>query len=302
MMMFDPRDWEIETEIETGSDDFIFGNYVDWESFRNEHEEELLEYFDINLPWDEILTLKDYIDFASQDVFLKNNLFQKYLEDDLLIENADSLSKGVPIKFIERNNAVSDELISGIFDYYGVPSGTEYEYELPEYLRYWQDFDFDYADYRKYPVKVEKYEETIGYIFQNISSVEDELIKKSLILSSLIITESMFKSVIVDKIPQENMISKFAQEILDLEISKTLRGNIENLNKLFNRLYGVKAPEQKWISLRNSLAHDIEESSIVNGEIVYLNLKRDEKEKYSILKLKKDLIDFCEALKDIIST
>ena len=24
-MIFDPRDWDIETEVETGNDDFVFG-------------------------------------------------------------------------------------------------------------------------------------------------------------------------------------------------------------------------------------------------------------------------------------
>ena len=56
-MLFDPRDWEIETEIEVGNDDFIFGNYVDWNRFRHEKEDELLDFFGVELPWDKTLTL-----------------------------------------------------------------------------------------------------------------------------------------------------------------------------------------------------------------------------------------------------
>lgn len=298
-MIFDPRDWDIETEVETGNDDFVFGNYVEWDRFRDENEEELLDYLGVDLPWGKSLTLHEYIDFISQDIFQKTNLIQEYIEDKLLMENTSELLYDISIKFIERNNEVSDNLISNIFDYYGVPSGMEYEYELPEYLRYWQDdfSDFDYDNYKKYPIKVEKYEHTINCIFNDIDSATEQLIKKSLVLSSLIITESMFKSVIVEKIPKDNEISEFGKEIIQSEINNILRGNNEGSNKLYKK----KAPSQNWINLRNSLAHDIESSSIIKDEIKYLNLKTDMEEKYLISSLKQNLIKFCKDLKDIIS-
>ena len=303
IMIFNPRDWDIETEVETGNDDFVFGNYVEWDRFRDENEEELLDYLGVDLPWGKSLTLHEYIDFISQDIFQKTNLIQEYIEDKLLMENTSELLYDISIKFIERNNEVSDNLISNIFDYYGVPSGMEYEYELPEYLRYWQDdfSDFDYDNYKKYPIKVEKYEHTINCIFNDIDSATEQLIKKSLVLSSLIITESMFKSVIVEKIPKDNEISEFGKEIIQSEINKILQGNNEGKNKLFKKLYKENAPSQNWINLRNSLAHDIESSSIIKDEIKYLNLKTDKEEKYLISSLKQNLIKFCKDLKDIIS-
>ena len=303
IMIFNPRDWDIETEVETGNDDFVFGNYVEWDRFRDENEEELLDYLGVDLPWGKSLTLHEYIDFISQDIFQKTNLIQEYIEDKLLMENTSELLYGISIKFIERNSEVSDNLISNIFDYYGVPSRTEYEYELPEYLRYWQDdfSDFDYDNYKKYPIKVENYEHTINCIFNDIDSATEQLIKKSLVLSSLIITESMFKSVIVEKIPKDNEISEFEKKIKQSEINNILRGNNKGKNKLFNKLYKKKAPSQNWINLRNSLAHDIESSSIIKDEIKYLNLKTDKEDKYLISSLKQDLIKFCKDLKDIIS-
>lgn len=71
-MVFDARDWDIEPEVEMGNDDFIYGNYVEWDKFRNEYEEELLDDFGVKLPWDESLTLQEYIGFISQDIFQKN--------------------------------------------------------------------------------------------------------------------------------------------------------------------------------------------------------------------------------------
>lgn len=301
-MLFDPRDWEIETEIEVGNDDFIFGNYVDWNRFRHENEDELLDFFGVELPWDKTLTLYEYIEFVSQDVFQNSDICKNFLKDGFLIEEKSEILSDILIKFISRTSEVSDDIISNIFDYYGVPSGIDYEYELPEHLRYWQkDFsEFDYGYYRKYPIKVEEYEETINDIFDKIASNADVLTKKSLVLSSLIITESMFKSVLVEKIPQDNEVSEFDKEILQAEVDRILRGNNEGKNKLFKKLYNNKAPSQNWIDLRNSLAHDIESPSICGNEITYLNLKTDIEEKYSVSDLKEHLIEFCNNLKNII--
>ncbi len=53
MMIFDPKDWGINPDVEVGNDGFAYGNYVDWDSFRRENEEELLDYFGVDLPWGE---------------------------------------------------------------------------------------------------------------------------------------------------------------------------------------------------------------------------------------------------------
>lgn len=301
-MKFNPREWDIEPEIEYGSDDYIFGNYVDWNRFRYENEEALLESFGVELPWGKNLTFYEFISFISQDIFQNTNIFREYLEDKLLIDGTNELLYNTIIKFIERDDEISESLVSSILDYYEVPSGTSYENELPEHLRYWQPdlLDFEYNNYKKYPVKVDNYECTIQEIFNDIDLAKKELTKKALVLASLTITESMFKSIIVDKIPQDNGVSEFGKEIIQTEINKILRGNIKGKNKLFKKLYKTNPPIQKWIDLRNSLAHDIENSSIIENEIIYLNLKNDEKDKYLISDLKEDLIRYWNELKDII--
>lgn len=121
--------------------------------------------------------------------------------------------------------------------------------------------------------------------------------KKSLILSSLIISESLLKSVIVEKIPTEMGISEFSQNILSSEIDKQLRGNVESKNGLFKKLYKQKAPKQPWTYLRNALAHDIESSSVNDKELVYTNLKE---ESYLIDKLFEELMNFYHELQLII--
>lgn len=303
MMIFDPKDWGINPDVEVGNDGFAYGNYVDWDSFRRENEEELLDYFGVDLPWGNSLSFQEYIDVISQDIFQKTDLSQKYLVDNVLIKEASEWLYYVSIEFISRKSEVSDDLVSAIFDYYGVPSGTQYEYDLPEHLRYWQDdlSEFEYDNYKKYPIEVEEYEDKINDIFNKIDVLTDETVKLSLILSSLIITESMYKSLIVNKIPQENHISEFSKDILQNEVNKMLRGNNDVRNKLFKKLYHEKAPRQNWTDLRNSLAHDIAKSEIKEDIILYLNLKTGGKREYSISKLKLDLLEFSKTLKMIVS-
>ena len=155
--------------------------------------------------------------------------------------------------------------------------------------------------YINYPIEVNLFDEKINYIFSRIEATSDELTKKSLLLAAFSITESMFKSVIVNKIPKENNISDFSKKILALEIDKKLRGKIEVKNKLFKELYNTSAPQQNWINLRNSLAHDIESSSIRNEQITYLNLKTKNEETCLLSELKNSLMDFFDNIKNILA-
>ncbi|MBF2528412.1 hypothetical protein IA627_09205 [Listeria seeligeri] len=301
MKMFNYDDFDIETEIDTGNDDFVYGNYVDWDSFRIENEEDLLEYFNVFLPWGKELTILEYADFIHQEIFsinpsLLDNLVQ------LPILRQGNYTSEISIQFPERNDPNSNSIISEIFDSYGVPSDVEYEFELPDNLQYWHSMleDSEYEYYKNYPVKFITYKETIHDIQLKVNTTNDELTKKSLILSALIISESLLKSTIVEKIPKENGISEFSQNILDSEIDRQLRGNVEIRNNLFKKLYKQKTPKQPWTHLRNSLAHDIESSGINNQEVMYINLKEEEEESYSIDKLFEELMNFYHELQLII--
>ncbi|MCH5002081.1 hypothetical protein JI510_01615 [Listeria monocytogenes] len=307
MKMFNHNDFDIEPEIETGNDDFIYGNYVDWDRFRYENEDNLLEYFDVSLPWGEELTILEYANFLNQDVFGNNpSLLDKWNLTQLPISKQGKDTSEISIRFPERNDINSGSIISGIFDCHGVPSDVKYEFELPEHLQYWHNIledeynEYEYEYYKNYPVKFITYEETINDIQLKIKDTNDELTKKSLILSSLIISESLLKSVIVEKIPTETGISEFSQNILSSEIDKQLRGNVESKNGLFKRLYKQKAPKQPWTHLRNALAHDIESSSVNDKEIVYTNLKEEKEESYLIDKLFEGLMNFYHELQLII--
>ncbi len=305
MKKFNLEDWDIEPELDINRDDFIYGNYVDWNRFRIENEENLLDYFEIYLPWSKKLSVSEYIEFISQDFFKNTNLFDKYKFNELLICKQGSKLSDLQIQFVNREGIDSKSLVSDIFDYYGVPTGVDYEQELPEELQYWSNqlegdyLDNEYEYYKSYPIEIVDYTDTISEIELKINNCSDELVIKSLILSSIIISESLIKSIIANKLPKEKDLSDFSKKIIEKAINDKLR-KFEGRNELFKDVFGVKSPKQDWINLRNSLAHDIESSKLTEGKITYVTSKGNE-DFYEIEKLFKNLSQFSEDLQAIIS-
>lgn len=305
MKKFNLEDWDIEPELDINRDDFIYGNYVDWNRFRIENEENLLDYFEIYLPWSKKLSVSEYIEFISQDFFKNTNLLDKYEFNELLICKQGSKLSDLQIQFVNREGIDSKSLVSDIFDYYGVPIGVDYEQELPEELQYWSNqlegdyLDNEYEYYKSYPIEIVDYTDTISEIELKINNCSDELVIKSLILSSLIISESLIKSIIANKLPKEKDLSDFSKKIIEKAINDKLR-KFEGRNELFKDVFGVKSPKQDWINLRNSLAHDIESSKLTEGKITYVTSKGNE-DFYEIEKLFKNLSQFSEDLQAIIS-
>lgn len=300
MSKFNHMDWDIQPEVEIGNDDFIYGNYFDWDTFRIDEEENLLSSFDVRIPWNKKITLKEYSEFITQEVFENTSIISDYNLDYLQIVTQGTWLSEIEIQFPTRTDSNFDEMISAIFDYYEVPSGTAYEYALPEELQYWNSaLENEYEYYKKYPLTFSTYEQTLSDIQTKIHDTSDELTKKALVLSSVIITESLFKSVIVEKIPKETEVTQFSRDFLSNEIDRILRGSMDNKKKLFKKLFKQNAPKQEWTDLRNSLAHDIESSSLLGNEITY----KDQKDKECKMKLD-DLFRqqniFYKALQEII--
>lgn len=302
MNKFNHKDWDIQPEVEIGNDDFIYGNYIDWDTFRVDEEENLLLSFNVQIPWSKKITIKEYSDFITQEVFENTSIISDCNLDNLQIVTQGTHLSEIEIQFPNRTDSSSDEIISAIFDYYEVPSGTDYEYALPEDLQYWNStLENEYEYYKKYPLTFSTYQQTLSDIQTKIHDTSDELTKKALVLSSVIITESLFKSVIVEKIPEETKITPFSKDLLSQEINRILRSSVEDKNKLFKKLFKQNAPKQGWTDLRNSLAHDIESSTFLNDEITYKNNKAIEY-KMKLDDLFQQQINFYKELQKIIDT
>ncbi|WP_282799056.1 hypothetical protein [Lactococcus lactis] len=311
MKKFNHGDIEIETELEVSRDEFIHGNIVDWDRVRKFQEEEILESLDIYFPWGEEIDLEDYIRFINQQIFQEfPNLLtdcessnEKPFEDMPFTSEANSIYE-ILILFPERDDYGIDRIISEIFDICEVPSGTAYEDSLPADLQYWSSEE-DYDEFELFKKSVFSLEEQLGMlesIYNKINENDDMLIKKSLILSSMSISENALKVMIVTKIPSINNIDPFNEKILNDSINQKLRGSINGLKDLFKLLYNVTtAPETPWINLRNSLAHEIENSDIIGDRITYKDLKSKLNKEYSIEKLFQELFHFNNELSDVIN-
>lgn len=138
--------------------------------------------------------------------------------DELVISGSPKVISDIKVAFLKRKDPVARELVATIFDYYEVPSGIDYEYDLPKNLQYWnqqmeEDYENEYITYAKYPINFEKFVSKIKNIEAKIKLSNDELTKKSLILSSCIISESLLKSAIVSGIPEEKGLVIFEKRI-----------------------------------------------------------------------------------------
>ena len=304
MSKFDYRDFDLTDYIRIeegsrGNEGMIYGNYLDWNEFRNCNEEELLAHFDVILPWGEELELFEYFEIIKQEVFEQTTIINDFRINDLEILNDSAKLSDIEVQFPEYNG----EVVSKIFDYYEVPSRTDYEYDLPEELQYWHSMlEDDYQYYRRYPLEFDDYNLTLEEIRTKIQDTQDELTKKSLLLSSFIVSESLLKSMIVRMTPAESQISEFNSKLLDDTINKKLCGTVSERNQLFKSLFNRKAPDQDWTALRNSLAHDIEESRLENDEITYTNMKTGAKDTKSIENIFIKLKMFSSELEEILNS
>lgn len=164
--------------METGHDDFIYGNYVDWDTFRDQEEENLLAYFDVLLPWGKELTISEYLNFVSQEVFIfAPHIIEAFNILELPISKTDTNLSEIRIQFPDKKSIEYDFIISEIFDVYEVPSRTAFEHDLPENLQYWTSMigdglnEYDY--YKRFPFEFSTYIGTLSNIRSKINNISD---------------------------------------------------------------------------------------------------------------------------------
>lgn len=286
------------------SDDFVYGSYVGRDRFREDNRDQLLAAAGAYLPFGEEICIDAFVEFIRQDVFLTDNMLKHKVIGKLKIingfegESADELK----FKFIREDDELADDIINAFLDDYWVPSGTQYEEDLQEELKYLSYLNDDlYEIYREYPIKLVDYEKNIRNIYELVESESNVLVKKSLILASLIFTESMHKSVILNKFLNEKLIASMSKEAVDKKANEILRSNIRGRTYWFKKLYKKNIPNQYWNNLRNFLAHSIDDVNITEDQIYYINPKNDSLEEIDIWKLRDDLLNFGDEIINIIS-
>ena len=301
MKKFNHEEFDIEPEIETGNEGQAYGNYVNWDEFRTTQEEEILEYFDIYLPWDEKICLEDYMRFLNQPLIEEfPELLTEDCFDTLEYNDESKVINNISILFPTKRYSVINE----IFDLCGVPSGTDYEENLPEDLQYWPailayDISDDYQYFLNSSFSLENHRDMLEEIKDKIYKTDDELIKKSLLLTTMIFSEILLKSLISKKLPDTEEIDSINKKILNKAINKKLRGSIDDLRGFFKEVYGKTAPTLKWTLLRNSLTHEFNNCTIQGKTVSYKN-QLDQIENYNLEVLFQEQEIFNSTLAEII--
>ena len=265
MNKFNRNDWDIDMHNEEGHDGFIYGKYIEWDEFREIHKDELLVAIGIDLG--EVSNLEELSSFMFQE---------DYENFTLDIEESGS-------KICYSDN----EVITALFNFYGVPSGTEYTYDSHDSYRC--SFE-EYQYYASNPEYYKKYKQSMEKIAEKIEESSDDMTKKALLLASFVTTEEVYKIVLTRKVESISPVIESLKYVI-VEKLNTRNGR----DNLYKAVFELNAPKQDWIELRNELAHSIATPTIENKDIIYRNRKKVEK-KYSITSLVQMQLNFCEKL------
>lgn len=133
----------------------------------------------------------------------------------------------------------------------------------------------------KYFTEKMAYKENINHIFETYDQFEDELVKKSLLLSAFSIAESFLTNYLKEEMGMNNKEDKvldFKQRHGVIRIEELLT-NYKERRSLYKSLYSSKLhfPKDKEQGLRNSLAHDITTAKI-NGNIISFPFNNKDKD------------------------
>lgn len=282
MKKFNYLDYDIHTEVQIGNDDIIYGNYVDWNDFREGHIDELIRGLEIEIPWGKQITKTEFNEFLSLE-YIKYGITISEYKLNKLCFNEKKL-----IHFPKKEELDYNKFINEIFDYLGVPSGIDYEAELPDDLKYWSQDNYQYEeDYHLYKLSSRSYEQIINDLQSGFQKEYDPLIRKSIILAAMVSAETLLRSTVVKSLPNDKDLNNIIKKIYNKEILNRLKSTYK-LKKLYKDIYRNNAPKMPWLSLRNSLAHNIEGPEIVDDVIYY----EEKTHKYLLDELFADLLDF----------
>lgn len=311
---FNVQDWLDSLEdfkgfetINDEGDEFVNQVYIQYDRFRCELLDELLESAGFKFPFEEVISIYEFEEILDL-------LAEWEVDTDILIENAKIANKE-KLESVEEilnaeiefpNKEMISILLEEILDEYGVPDGTGYEFDgnVPQELEYWSnqinDDDYEYQSLKLINTDIQQYEVKIDAIRDKVITEDDDLTKKSLLLSAFVITESFIKAKIVSRLPDTDTVvsDNFYKEILEKHISKELR-ETAGRERLFNKVFeteNIKMLAIPNLGLRNSLAHDIEAPTIKGEDINYFHDREKVNKKVSITELFDELIAYPENL------
>lgn len=275
-------------DIESNRDGFVFGGYIDWPSLDDYEDfqvEEVMSLLGIDIPFGSSINPFEFYEILK---IIQNSeeLYEAICDEAIIIKEDEEVSTEDFINSImdcEVQIPTVDRLknsITELFENYRIPQGLHYEYDegMPESSKY-RPLEMDEDLYFIKEINFNEYKNEIDKIKSKILNEEDELVKKSLMLTIFVLSESYVSSLIVSNLPErdENLIDKAYEKIIQQYISENIRTR-NGRRKLVKKFYNTDIPAIPHTKLRDALAHEINKVDLKNNRFKYDNSRGNRNE------------------------
>lgn len=276
-------------DIESSKDGFVFGGYIEWpilDHYEDFQVEEVMSLLGIDIPFGSSIDLFEFYEILKSIENKEEELYEAIYDEAIIIKECDEVSIEDFINVIMKYEVqipTVDKLkgpITELFEKYGIPQGTHYERDegMPESSKYWP-LEMDEDLYFLKFINFSEYENEIDKIKSRILNEEDELIKKSLMLTIFVLSESYISSLIVSNLPErdENLIDEAYEKIIQQYISENIRTR-KGRKELVKKFYNTDMPTMPHTKLRDALAHEIDKVDLKDNCFKYDNSRRNRNE------------------------
>lgn len=276
-------------DIESSKDGFVFGGYIDWPSLDDYEDfqvEEVMSLLGIDIPFGSSINPFKFYEILKIIQNSEEELYEAICDEAIIIKEDEEVSTEDFINSImdyEVQIPTVDRLKSSItelFEKYGIPQGLHYEYDegMPESSKYWP-LEMDEDLYFIKQINFNEYKNEIDKIKSKILNEDDELVKKSLMLTIFVLSESYVSSLIVSNLPErdENLIDKAYEKIIQQYISENIRTR-KGRKELVKKFYNTDIPAMPHTKLRDALAHEIDKVDLKNNRFKYDNSRGNRNE------------------------
>lgn len=276
-------------DIESNKDGFVFGGYIDWPSLDDYEDfqvEEVMSLLGIDIPFGSSINPFEFYEILKIIQNSEEELYEAICDEAIIIKEDEEVSTEDFINSImdyEVQIPKVDRLknsITELFEKYRIPQGLHYEYDegMPESSKY-RPLEMDEDLYFIKQINFNEYKNEIDKIKSKILNEEDELVKKSLMLTIFVLSESYVSSLIVSNLPErdENLIDKAYEKIIQQYISENIRTR-NGRRKLVKKFYNTDIPAIPHTKLRDALAHEINKVDLKNNRFKYDNSRGNRNE------------------------
>ena len=268
----------LEINENSNSDGMVYSYYVEFpkiESLKDSTLVEVLKILDINIPFNKSYT---YLDIFSKKIFKNGFNFQKEEKLNCILNELIEKNEN---KIIFKSLKSSRETILKLLRFYNFPEGNiiidqaDYQDELNYNLDIEEFYRSEYETYLDLNLNYLEIVDEINNLKQFCEESSNEIIKKSLILAAFSQTESFFKSVIYNNLPnfEKNIENEGIRDIISKKFENDLKRKDDRIN-IFRKIFVLNKKDFKdigseYYDLRNVLAHDIGSVSIEENNIWY---------------------------------